>query len=240
MAEVLDLVGKLFKTNFGELHPFDFATDRKQALAVLDHFIAHSLPRFGDYQDAMVAGEPWLWHAVISPYLNVGLLHPMEVCRRAEYAWQNGTAPLNAVEGFIRQIIGWREYVRGIYFLEGPDYTSRNLLGHRRPLPAFFWGGETHMSCVSEVVGQTKDYAYAHHIQRLMVTGSFALLAGLDPAAVHRMVSVRLRRCIRMGRSAQYNWDEPVCRRRGSCIQAIRFIRQLYIQDVELLYGLSL
>lgn len=185
VAEVLELVEDRFAENFGELHPFVFATDRKQALVVLDHFISQALPRFGDYQDAMVSGEPWLWHAVISPYLNIGLLQPMEVCQRAEEAWRAGTAPLNAVEGFIRQIIGWREYVRGIYFLEGPEYTSRNALDHSRPLPAFFWGGETHMRCVSEVVGQTRDHAYAHHIQRLMVTGNFALLAGLDPAAVH-------------------------------------------------------
>ncbi|MGR3676676.1 MAG: cryptochrome/photolyase family protein [Paracoccaceae bacterium] len=186
VAEVLELVEDRFAENFGELHPFVFATDRKQALVVLDHFISQALPRFGDYQDAMVSGEPWLWHAVISPYLNIGFLQPMEVCQRAEEAWRAGTAPLNAVEGFIRQIIGWREYVRGIYFLEGPEYTSRNALDHSRPLPAFFWGGETHMRCVSEVVGQTRDHAYAHHIQRLMVTGNFALLAGLDPAGVHK------------------------------------------------------
>ena len=133
----------------------------------------------------MVTGEPWLWHAVISPYLNIGLLGPMEVCRRAEDAWNAGAAPLNAVEGFIRQIIGWREYVRGIYFLEGPEYPSRNALGHTRPLPALFWGAETRMRCLGEVVGQTRDHAYAHHIQRLMVSGNFALLAGIDPSAVH-------------------------------------------------------
>ena len=186
VTDVLDLVEKRFAENFGELHPFGFATDRKQALAVLDHFISCGLPRFGDYQDAMIAGEPWLWHAIISPYLNIGLLNPVEVCRRAEEAFRAGAAPLNAVEGFIRQIIGWREYVRGIYFLEGPDYTSRNALDHDRPLPALFWGGETHMRCLGEVVGQTRDHAYAHHIQRLMITGNFALLAGLDPGAVHQ------------------------------------------------------
>ena len=186
VSDVLDLVEKRFAENFGELHPFGFATDRKQALAVLDRFISCGLPRFGDYQDAMIAGEPWLWHAIISPYLNIGLLNPVEVCRRAEEAFRAGAAPLNAVEGFIRQIIGWREYVRGIYFLEGPDYTSRNALDHDRPLPALFWGGETHMRCLGEVVGQTRDHAYAHHIQRLMITGNFALLAGLDPGAVHQ------------------------------------------------------
>lgn len=186
VVEVLELVADRFAENFGEVYPFVFATDRKQALVVLDHFISKALPHFGDYQDAMVSGEPWLWHAVISPYLNIGLLKPMEVCQRAEEAWRAGAAPLNAVEGFIRQIIGWREYARGIYFLEGPDYTSRNALYHSRPLPTLFWGGETHMRCISEVVDQTRVYAYAHHIQRLMVTGNFSLLAGLDPGAVHQ------------------------------------------------------
>ncbi|MCL4126241.1 UNVERIFIED_CONTAM: hypothetical protein GTU68_013342 [Idotea baltica] len=186
VTEVLELVEDRFAENFGELYPFELATNRSQAIAVLDHFISHALPRFGDYQDAMVTGEPWLWHAVISPYLNIGLLNPIEVCRRAEDAFHAGAAPLNAVEGFIRQIIGWREYVRGIYFLEGPDYTSRNALDHTRPLPTLFWGGETHMRCLSEVVGQTQEHAYAHHIQRLMITGNFALLSGLDPGAVHQ------------------------------------------------------
>lgn len=185
VAEVLDLVAERFPDNFGSLRPFGFATDRDQALAVLDHFITHALPRFGAYQDAMIAGEPTMWHALISPYLNLGLLGPLEVCRRAEAAWKAGEAPLNSVEGFIRQIIGWREFVRGIYFLEGPDYPTRNALGHHRPLPALFWGGETRMACLGEVVAQTRDHAYAHHIQRLMVTGNFALLAGLAPGEVH-------------------------------------------------------
>lgn len=185
VAEVLDLVAARFGAHFGSLRPFGFATDRAQALAVLDDFIAHRLPHFGDYQDAMVIGEPWLWHSVLSPYLNIGLLNPMEVCRRAETAWHEGRAPLNAVEGFIRQIIGWREFVRGIYFLEGPDYTARNALGHSRPLPAMFWGGKTRMRCMSEVISLTREQAYAHHIQRLMVTGNFALLAGLAPSDVH-------------------------------------------------------
>ena len=185
VADVLDLVADRFAENFGALHPFEYATDREQALEVLEHFISQALPRFGDYQDAMLTGEPWLWHAVISPYLNIGLLRPLEVCQRAEEAWRSGNVPINAVEGFIRQIVGWREYVRGIYFLEGPEYTSLNAMEHSRTLPAFFWGSETQMRCVSEVVGQTQNHAYAHHIQRLMVTGNFALLAGLNPAAVH-------------------------------------------------------
>ena len=156
-----------------------------QALKALDHFITHALPRFGDYQDAMLTGEGTMWHAVISPYLNIGLLDPLDVCRRAEAAYQAGNAPLNAVEGFIRQIIGWREFVRGIYFLEGPDYPTRNALKHARALPPLYWGAKTRMACLSQVVAQTRDTAYAHHIQRLMVTGNFALLAGVDPGEVH-------------------------------------------------------
>ena len=182
---VLDLVEERFGQSFGRLRPFGFATDRAQALQVLEHFLTHALPRFGDYQDAMLDGHMWLYHAVISPYLNIGLLDPLEVCQRAEAAWRAGHAPLNAVEGFIRQIIGWREYVRGIYFLEGPDYPTRNALGHDRDLPALFWGAPTRMRCVSKTVEQTRDEAYAHHIQRLMVTGNFALLAGIDPGQVH-------------------------------------------------------
>jgi deoxyribodipyrimidine photolyase-related protein len=183
--EVLALVEARFAKNFGKLRPFGWATTRADALVALDHFIAQALPRFGDEQDAMLEADPTLSHALISPYLNLGLLDPLEVCRRAEAAWQQGRAPLNAVEGFIRQILGWREFVRGIYFLEGPDYTSRNALGHNRALPPLYWGAPTAMNCLSHAVGQTRDLAYAHHIQRLMVTGNFALLAGVDPRHVH-------------------------------------------------------
>ena len=185
VREVLDLVETRFGDNFGTLRPFHFATDRGQARRALSHFIDSALPAFGDYQDAMLDENRFLYHAVISPYLNAGLLEPLEVCRAAAQAWQTGKAPLNAVEGFIRQIIGWREYVRGIYFLEGRDYASRNALGHDRDLPAFYWGAPTRMRCIARTVEQTRDEAYAHHIQRLMVTGNFALLAGCDPAQVH-------------------------------------------------------
>ena len=185
VAEVLNLVEKRFADNFGDLRPFWFATDTAQAELHLDHWLIHGLPKFGDFQDAMLNDNRFLYHAIIGLYLNAGLLDPLEVCRKAEAAYQRGDAPLNAVEGFIRQIIGWREYVRGIYFLQGPDYTSRNALGHTRKLPAMYWGGETRMNCIAKAVGQTKEEAYAHHIQRLMVTGNFALLAGLDPAEVH-------------------------------------------------------
>ncbi|MFV8559339.1 cryptochrome/photolyase family protein [Sulfitobacter sp. SBS6] len=183
--EVLELVQARFGDNFGALEPFWFATTRAEALQALDHFIANALPRFGDYQDAMLNGNEFLYHAILSPYLNIGLLNVTEICEAAADAYAAGHAPINAAEGFIRQIIGWREYVRGIYFLEGPDYTARNILGHDRDLPWFYWGGETRMNCVAKAVRQTRTQAYAHHIQRLMVTGNFALLAGIDPAQVH-------------------------------------------------------
>ena len=184
VEEVLALVERRFAGNFGTLRPFWFATDRDQALAALGHFIAHALPRFGDYQDAMLDGDRFLYHSVVSMYLNAGLLGWREICDAAEAEWRAGRAPLNAVEGFVRQIIGWREFMRGIYFREGPDYPRRNALGHRRALPAFYWGAGTDMRCIAKAVEQTRDEAYAHHIQRLMVTGNFALLAGLDPAQV--------------------------------------------------------
>jgi deoxyribodipyrimidine photolyase-related protein len=182
--EVLSLVETTFGDHFGDLRPFRFATTRAQALEALDHFIEHSLPRFGDYQDAMLRGEDFLYHALLSPYINIGLLGPLEVCQAAEKAYRDGDAPINAVEGFIRQIIGWREYVRGIYFLEGPEYAKRNALKQTRDLPSMYWGGETKMACMEAAVGQTAREAYAHHIQRLMVTGNFALLAGIDPGQV--------------------------------------------------------
>jgi len=182
--EVLDLVARRFGSNFGSLRPFTFHTDRAGALAVLDHFIRNALPDFGTYQDAMLTGDPYLNHAVIGLYLNAGLLDPLAVCQRAEAAYHDGHAPLNSVEGFIRQIIGWREFMRGIYFREGPEYTSRNALNHTNALPAMYWGGPTHMNCMAQAIGQTRDLSYAHHIQRLMVTGNFALLAGVDTAQV--------------------------------------------------------
>jgi deoxyribodipyrimidine photolyase-related protein len=184
LEEVLDLVEVRF-SHFGRARPFRWATDRAGALAALREFVAERLPRFGEEQDAMLAGEAFLSHAVISPYLNLGLLGPMEVCRAVDAAWQEGWVPLAAAEGFIRQVIGWREYVRGIWALKGPGYLERNALGHSRALPGVYWGAETGMACMKAAVRQTRDLAYAHHIQRLMVTGNFALLAGVDPAEVH-------------------------------------------------------
>lgn len=183
-AEVLSLVRDHFANHFGTLEPFGFAVTRGQALAALEHFLAEALPRFGPYQDAMRTGEPWLFHSALSPYLNTGLLLPEEVCRRAEAEWRAGRVPLASAEGFVRQILGWREYVRGVYWLHMPGYAARNALGADRPLPAFFWTGKTEMACVRQAVEQTRQEALSHHIQRLMVTGNLALLLGVWPAEV--------------------------------------------------------
>ena len=184
--DVLALVAQRFATHFGDLETFGWATTRNDALEALTHFIEACLPLYGDYQDAMKQGEPFLFHSIISPYLNCGLLNPREICIAAERAFHAGRAPLNAVEGFIRQILGWREYVRGIYWLRMPDYASSNALEAHRALPECYWSGETQMNCISQVVKETRANAYAHHIQRLMITGNFALIAGLDPAQVEQ------------------------------------------------------
>jgi len=183
--EVLALVATRFPDGFGSLDGFAWPVTPEQAEMALAEFIAHRLPSFGDYQDAMASGQPFLFHSLLSTSLNLGLLSPAVCCAAAEHAWREGRAPLNAVEGFIRQILGWREYVRGLYWLRMPDYAATNALGATRPLPAFYWSGETPMACLASAIRQTRDHAYAHHIQRLMVTGNFALLAGLDPVAVN-------------------------------------------------------
>ena len=184
VEEVLALVRDRFGNRYGALDDFWFATDQGQARRALAHFVKTSLPRFGAYQDAMVTGEPFMFHALLSPYLNAGLLGWREVCEAAEAAWKAGDVPINAAEGFIRQIIGWREYMRGVYFREGPDYPDRNELGAGRDLPEFYWTADTDMHCMAEAIGATMAEAYAHHIQRLMITGNFAILAGLDPQQV--------------------------------------------------------
>ncbi len=183
--EALVMVEARFSENFGALRPFWFAVDQEEARLALKHFVANGLASFGDYQDAMLTGDDFLSHSLLSIYLNAGLLDPIEICEAAEQAWKDGSVPLNAAEGFIRQIIGWREYMRGIYWREGPEYAARNALNHSRKLPEFYWTGETEMRCIRLAVEATREHAYAHHIQRLMVTGNFALLAGIDPAEVY-------------------------------------------------------
>ena len=183
--DVLALVSERCADHFGDLDDFGFAVTREQALAVLDHFIDQRLNNFGKYQDSMILDEPWVYHSHIGFYLNAGLLLPAEVISAAETAYHGGHVPLNSVEGFIRQILGWREFVRGIYWLKMPDYAALNFFEAKRDLPEFYWSGETKMLCLAQAVDATKKYAYAHHIQRLMVLGNFALLAGLSPEQVN-------------------------------------------------------
>jgi len=182
--DVADMVATRFAGHFGDLEAFGWPVTRADALKALDHFIDTALSGFGDYQDAMKEGEAFLHHSLLSPALNAGLLTAREVCAAAEAAWAEGRAPLNAVEGFIRQILGWREYVRGLYWLKMPAYAQTNALNAVRPLPWFYWSGETEMNCLRQCIAETKAHAYAHHIQRLMVLGNFALLAGIAPAEV--------------------------------------------------------
>jgi deoxyribodipyrimidine photolyase-related protein len=185
-TQVIHLVGERFAKHFGDLDDFCHPVERKHALTYLSWFIDNALPSFGTYQDAMKQGKPLMFHSHLSALINIGLLDPRECCRRAEDAFYVGQAPLNAVEGFIRQIIGWREFVRGVYWLMMPDYADANALDATRPLPDFFWTAETEMNCLRQAIGETKANAYAHHIQRLMVIGNFCLLAGLDPKEVQK------------------------------------------------------
>lgn len=179
--EVIELIRREFGENFGDLEPFYFAVDRKGALNALELFIDERLSEFGSYQDAMVQGQPWMFHSHLSFYLNCGLLLPQECVQAAEKAYYEGKAPLNSVEGFIRQILGWREFVRGMYWLKMPHYPHLNFLEGKQKLPAFYWDGDTSMNCLRQCVLETKKNAYAHHIQRLMVLGNFALLLGVAP-----------------------------------------------------------
>ncbi|MDX2182191.1 MAG: cryptochrome/photolyase family protein [Bryobacteraceae bacterium] len=179
--KVIGLVGKKFAKHPGSLEDFDWPVTPGEALDALDDFIAHRLPLFGQYQDAMWTAEPWLYHSRISAAMNLKLLNPRDAIRAAEKA----DAPLAAREGFIRQILGWREYVRGVYWLRMPEYVEGNALDAHARLPKFYWTAETDMACLREAIGQTLRYGYAHHIQRLMVTGLYALVAGVDPRQVH-------------------------------------------------------
>jgi len=182
--EVIALVGERFTDHFGDLEPFGWPVTRAQALEAAEAFFARRLGLFGPYQDAMVHGEDDLYHSMLSTSLNIGLLDPLELCQRAEAEYRAGRAPLNSVEGFIRQIIGWREYVRGFYWHQMPGLAEANELGAHRPLPDFFWTGKTDMRCLADCIRTTREDAHAHHIQRLMVLGNFCLIAGIDPQQV--------------------------------------------------------
>lgn len=186
---VINLINARFADHPGQLDPsvdgFGWPVTRAEALLVLADFVKLRLPLYGKFQDAMWMQEPWLFHAHIASALNLKLLSAQEVITAADLALQNGKAPLAAVEGFIRQILGWREYVRGIYWLNMPKYLELNALGANIPLPAFFWTGKTPMRCLQETITQSLDTGYAHHIQRLMVTGLYTLLLGVQPKEVH-------------------------------------------------------
>lgn len=183
-AEVIKLVEKRFPGNPGIAKNFNYAVSRRGAKKSLSQFVKARLANFGDYQDAMKAGEYTLFHSVISQYINVGLLLPDEVCRIAEDAYNKGSILINAAEGFIRQILGWREFIRGIYWLKMPQYQSLNFLTAKRQLPDFYWSAKTNMQCMQHVIQQSLDMAQSHHIQRLMITGNFALLTGIKPAEI--------------------------------------------------------
>ncbi len=183
---VVKEVSRLVDTRYGAEHPgntenFALPVRRAQALQLLNEFIVERLPNFGDYQDALWEGEFFLYHSRISTALNLKLLSPKEVCERAEQAYREGSAPLNAVEGFIRQVLGWREYIRGVYWTTNTAYRDSNSLNHTAKLPDFFWTGKTDMACLQDVLRGVRENAYSHHIQRLMITGLFVLLLGVRP-----------------------------------------------------------
>jgi deoxyribodipyrimidine photolyase-related protein len=182
---VLQLVAKRFASHPGSLDSFAWPVTREQALQSLERFIRERLPHFGRWQDAMWTGEVWLFHSHLAAALNLKLLTAREVVQAAEGAYRRGEADLASTEGFIRQILGWREYVRGVYWLHMPQYLQRNALGATRALPAFFWTAQTDMACLRDALELTLQHGYAHHIQRLMVTGLYALLLGVDPQQVH-------------------------------------------------------
>lgn len=183
--EVIRLVQHRFVNHPGSVDSFGWPVTRQQALEALHAFIAHRLPSFGLYQDAMWEGEVWLYHSHLSCALNLKLLNPREVLVAAVDALNQGHAPIEAVEGFVRQILGWREYVRGIYWMNMPGYVDLNTSNAHAPLPSFYWTGLTDMACLRDAIGQTLNHGYAHHIQRLMVTGLYALLLGVSPKEVH-------------------------------------------------------
>ncbi len=183
--DVLALVARRFADHPGDLAAFDWPLTPEEAARALDDFVQHRLPDFGLRQDAMWTNEPWLYHSRLSAAMNLKLIDPRVVVRAAEAAYRAGRVPLAAAEGFIRQILGWREYVRGVYWRHMPDYLEHNALGAREPLPAFYWTGDTEMACLRDALGQTLRLGYAHHIQRLMVTGLYALQLGVEPRRVH-------------------------------------------------------
>ena len=183
--DVMKEIDRRFPDHPGQTHGFDLPVTREDAHAAFDDFLKHRLPHFGRYEDAMVSGEPFLFHSFVSPLLNAGLLEPLTCVRAAEQELNAGRAPMNAVEGFVRQILGWREYVYGIYWSFMPTYRTRNARNNTRPLPQLFWTGETNLNCLKQTLSSVIEHAYSHHIQRLMILSNFATLTGINPQAVN-------------------------------------------------------
>jgi deoxyribodipyrimidine photolyase-related protein len=181
---VMQTIERHFPEHPGELKQFRWPVTREQALLALNAFIESRLTDFGTFQDAMWTDTPFGWHALLSSSLNLHLISPLEVILAAQQAYRDGAVSLACAEGFIRQVLGWREFIRGVYWLDMPSMATDNFFNHDRPLPAWFWDGDTHMVCMRQTIAQTLEHGYAHHIQRLMVTGNFSLLAQLSPAAV--------------------------------------------------------
>ena len=177
-------VERHFPGHPGSLASFNWPVTPHDARRALDAFVRERLPQFGRFQDAMWTGMPFGWHALLSAAMNLKLLDPRDVLAVAEGAYRSGRAPLAATEGFVRQALGWREFVRGVYWRDMPGLAEANHFGHERPLPAWYWTGETGMNCMRETIGQTLAHGYAHHVQRLMITGNFALITELSPQAV--------------------------------------------------------
>ena len=182
----LETVERHFGAHPGDLAAFDWPVTQDDASAALADFVKHRLPLFGRYQDALWEGDPWIYHSRLSAAMNLKLLDPRDVIEAALSAWRAGDAPLAAVEGFVRQVLGWREFIRGMYWLRMPEFLDDNALDAREPLPGFYWTADTPMRCMADALGQTLKLGYAHHIQRLMVTGLFAQLVGVEPRQVHQ------------------------------------------------------
>ncbi|WP_035757883.1 cryptochrome/photolyase family protein [Hugenholtzia roseola] len=185
-TEILTEIQQAGVQTLGKIDPahFEWTTDRTESLLLLDHFCKYSLPYFGTFQDAMYTQSTLLFHAKISFALNIKLLHPLEVIEKAVAVWQDKQFDYAQIEGFVRQILGWREYMRGVYWAQMPDYQTLNFFNHQNKLPSWFWTGETKANCLRHCIGQSLEKSYAHHIQRLMVTGNFALLAAIEPSEV--------------------------------------------------------
>lgn len=180
-SDVMHTVDALFPDHPGAASGFDLPVTHAQAIALADDFIAHRLPFFSEHREAMLSGEPFLYHSCFSPFLNIGLLSPLHLLKKIEHAYHTGAAPLSATECFVRQVLGWREFLYGAYHTLMPEYRISNHLNARARLPGFFWNGETDLQCLAETIGLALRTGYLHHAQRLMIIGNFATLTGVHP-----------------------------------------------------------